>query len=305
MAPPDLVQEFSAMARDFAAIMHSGRGTSNRRGGARQRVETSALEPLRPSDLIRGIGQASGFSAAKSSARRTAQFANDSHRTGTLTSRIPVEFFMETLSKLTRSLQGLRSVSSLKKLAFSFRTVASLFVAALIGVGAIFVWQAGVSGDPSPAAQPTGLTTKVARVSMQNPAPKAAAVGQTELPLATTTASPPVTQQLEAIARNLASLQISVQQLAARQEDNTRNIATLQAIAAKEPTQNSSTLRAVIEKQIQMAQDIATLQKSPSLQTDPTSTPRPKKLPNRQAAAQPLSDHLPPPVGLPFLDGSP
>src|ERR1041384_362028 len=131
---PTLVQEFDAMARDFAALMHNGPGPSDRRvgrgqerSGPRQRVEASYLEPLRPSDLIRSR------SSAKSSNRKT---ASKRPPIGRQRFRIPAEFFTAALSKPRTALEGLS-----KKLDFSFRTVASLMGVALIIAGALFVWQ--------------------------------------------------------------------------------------------------------------------------------------------------------------------
>src|ERR1041384_437547 len=133
---PTLVQEFDAMARDFAALMHNGPGPSDRRvargqerSGPRQRVEASYLEPLRPSDLIRSR------SSAKSSTRKTAPFASKRPPIGRQRFRIPAEFFMAALSKPRTALEGL-----LKKIDFSFRTIASLMGVALIIAAALFAW---------------------------------------------------------------------------------------------------------------------------------------------------------------------
>jgi hypothetical protein len=302
MPTSDLVQDLDAMARDFAAVVHSGRGQSDRRVGMgrersdvsprqRQRVEASFLEPMRPSDLIR--------SAVRSSNRKTAQFASKRPWIGRLRFRVLAEF----PSKVRTSLQGLCSESPLKRLDFSFRTLASLFVAALISTGAIFVWQSnGVSMTTAPAAEPTG-STFADRVSIQSPAPQAA--------------SPQAAQQLEVMARDLASLRRSVQQLTATQEQNNQTIATLQAMTGNQDpaTQDVASLQAVIEKQNQMAEEIATLhaiaadlkQKRSSLPLTQTAAPTRPKKPSAVAAKQFVaqSEEPPAPVRLPFLEPSP
>jgi hypothetical protein len=300
------------MARDFATMVQSGRGPSDRRVGSgqerppRQRVEESYVEPLGPADLIRPR------STARSSTRKTAQFATKTPRR--LTFRIPAEFFTAALSKLTSLLQALRSESPLRRPNFSLRTLACLVVVALIGTGAIFVWRSnGVSTTTSPAAEQTG-SSFANRVSMQNPAPQALAVSQREPSSATATASLQVSQQLEAVARDLVSLQRSVQQLTATQDQNTQSIATLQALAGGEPmTEGVATLQAIIEKQKQMAEEIATLQavnenlrqKASSVHLTQAAPPTRPKKPAMVAAKQFAESEEPPaPVRLPFLDPS-
>ena len=82
-------------------------------------------------------------------------------------------------------------------------------VAALIGVGATFAWQLlSVSTTKSP--QPVPIT--------QAAAPAAAAI------------SPELVQQLEAVARDLAVVRDSVEQLAAKQEQMAQSIAKPQAV---------------------------------------------------------------------------
>ncbi len=342
MPPSDLAQDIDAMARDFAAMMSSGRDPSDQRSGmaeegsglsARllQAVEATVREAPRLSSLTdlfdRRIGTAReepGFAAGLQaeetlSVGKTDQYASDRPWISRLKSRTLAGFFMATLSKVTTSLKGLRSESPLKKLDFSFRTVASFFIAALIGVGAIFAWQSyGVSMTTSPAAEPTS-SALAGPVSTQNQAPQSAALTQSEPLLAAAASSLRVAQQFETITRDLAILRDNIQQLAAKQEQNTQNIATLEAMAAKEEstTQNVTTLQAIVEMQEQMARDIATLQaadqdirqkfSSPSL-TQAVPLPRPRKGPVvalKQSADQSGSFHPPAPVRLPFLEASP
>jgi hypothetical protein len=309
MASSDLAHELDALARDFAV------GMGQQRSGAspRRRVEAAFLEPLRPSDLI-----GSGSTARRSSARKPSLFASKTPWFDALKPRIPVDFFTAALSRLRAPLQGLRFDSPLQKPDFSFRTVAGLMVAALIIVGAIFVWQSnGVSMTTSPAAEATASTFRD-RAAMQNLPPQAAVVSQREASLANGTASLQLAQQLEAIARDLANLRRSVQQLTATQEQNTQTIATLQAMAgSQEPAaQDGASLQAVIENQKQMAEQIAALQavdkdmkqKLSSLPLTQAAAPaRPKKssaVAPKQFAAQALAEESMAPVGLPFLERS-
>jgi hypothetical protein len=128
-------------------------------------------------------------------------------------------------------------------------TLANFFVAALIGVAATFVWQSQrVSTAKSPndvaVAEKQSGFTPVGQVSPQDAPPQPAPVTQTA-PAATAPAtSPELVQQLEAMARDLAVLQRSVEefaakqehlaaaqeQLAAKQEQMAQNIAKPQAI---------------------------------------------------------------------------
>jgi hypothetical protein len=115
-------------------------------------------------------------------------------------------------------------------------TLASFFMAALIGVGAMIAWQSnGVSTTKSPdvAAEQTG----------------SAPAGQVSASDAAATS---------AMARDLAVMRNSVEQLAAKHEQMAQDITTLKAVADKQEqmAQNIATLAA---KQEQMAQNIATL----------------------------------------------
>jgi hypothetical protein len=136
-----------------------------------------------------------------------------------------------------------------------FRSLVRFFIAVLIGVGATLAWQSrgdeakeiartwapslgwllSVSTTKLPpdvdvAAKQTG-TTPAGQVSTQDAAlsQPAALVTQTVPAPAAAATSPELVQQLEAIARDLAVVRNSVEQLAAKQEQMAHNIATLQA----------------------------------------------------------------------------
>ena len=135
-----------------------------------------------------------------------------------------------------------------------FRSLVRFFIAALIGVGATLAWQShgdeakeivrtwapslgwllSVSTTKSPpdvdvAAEQTG-SPRAGQVSAQDAAlPQPAPVNQTVPAPAAAATSPELVQQLEAIARDLAVVRHSVEQLAAKQEQMAHNIAALQA----------------------------------------------------------------------------
>lgn len=126
-----------------------------------------------------------------------------------------------------------RFVSLLPPVGKRSLTLASFFIVALIGIGAIFAWQLqGVSTTKSPvqAAVP----------------PQPAPIAQTATAPAGPT-SPELAQQLEGMARDLADLRHSVEQLAAR------HVQLEQVAAAQEE---------LAAKQEQLAQAIANLQSS-------------------------------------------
>lgn len=133
------------------------------------------------------------------------------------------------------------------------RSVARFCVAVLIGVGATLAWQ--THGDQaneiiktwaaSLAERLAGSTTKSAaeitlpaaqtaipvQAAVQDGAP-AQSRPSSQTPSASAGQAAPATastQQLDAIARNLAMVQRGVEQLSAKQEEMARNIATLQA----------------------------------------------------------------------------
>jgi hypothetical protein len=214
------------------------------------------------------------------------------------------------------SLQRLRPASH--SLDIPLRTIASVFLAALIGVGAIFAWQShGISMTKSPdVTVEQAVSTGSGQVSAVTPQP--ALVTQTEpAPTAATTA-PELVLQLEAMARDLTVLRDSVAQLTAKQEQTNQKVATLDAIAAKQEqmAQKIAALQALAAKQEQMAQDITMLQAvdediGQRLSSPPVSQavplPRSKKpmvAPKQPTAQSTSAPHLAP-VGLPFLQGSP
>ena len=154
----------------------------------------------------------------------------------------------------------------------TFRALARFSIAALIGVGATFAWQSRgdeakemvrtwvpslgllspVSTTKSPAdvdvaAVQTGPTPAGQRSAQDAALPQPAPATQT-VPAPTAAAiSPASAQQLEAMARDLAVVRRSVEQLAAKQERMAHNIATLQAVEqdTKEKMSSPSPSRSV------------------------------------------------------------
>ena len=314
MPPSDLAQELDAMAHDFAAMVQSGRDSSEQRVGmaqegfgrfARQAARASVREfprPSRPVDI--------------SDRYRSNQAANDRPRIGRPTSRAPADFFKAAVPMVMNSLQRLRPASH--SLDIPLRTVASVFLAVLIGVGAIFAWQSyGISMTQSPDVKAEqAVSTRAGQVSAATPRP--ALVTQTEPAPATATTSPELALQLEAMARDLTVLRDSLAQLTATQGQADEKIATLEAIAAKQEqmARNIARLQTLAAKQEQMAQDITMLQAADEdigqrLSSPPVNQavplPRSKKpmVAPKQSAPRSESATRLAPVGLPFLQASP
>jgi hypothetical protein len=314
MPPSDLAQDLDAMARDFAAMVHGGRDSPDRRVGTaqeraglfnRQPVGASVREfprPSRPVDI--------------SDRYRSNQAATERPWLGRLTSRAPAGFFKQALPIVMSSVQRLCPESH--GLAIPFRTIASVFLAVFIGVGALFAWQSyGISMTKSPDVKAEqAVSTRAGQVSAATPQP--ALVTQSEPAPATATTSPELALQLEAMARDLTVLRDSLAQLTATQEQTIQKVTTLEAIAAKQEQmgQNIAKLQALAAKQDQMAQDITMLQSadediSQRLSSPPVSEkvplPRSKKpmVAPKQSAPRSESATRLEPVGLPFLQGSP
>jgi hypothetical protein len=310
MPSSDLAQDLDAMARDFAAMVNAGRDSSDRRVGiaqegsglfARQPVGASVREfprPSRPADI--------------SDRYRSNQAASGRPWLGRLKSRAHAGFFKAALPTVMNSLQRLRPKTH--SLDIPLRTVASVFLAVLIGVGALFAWQSyGISTTKSPnVTAEQAISTRSGQVSAATP--QSVPVIQTEPPAAATP-SPELVLQLEAMVRDLAVLRDSLAQLTAKQEQTSQKVVTLEAIAAKQEqmTQKIAALQALAAKQEQMAQDITMLQAvdediGQRLSSPPPSQavplPRSKKPPKQSTAQSTSAPHLAP-VGLPFLQGSP
>jgi hypothetical protein len=314
MPPSDLAQDLDAMARDFAAMVHGGRDSSDRRFGvaqegsghfARQPVGASVREfprPSRPVDI--------------SDRYRSNQSASPRPWFGRLASRAPAGLFKEALPMVMNSLQRLRPKAH--SLDIPLRTVASVLLAAFIGVGAIFAWQSqGGSTTNSPGVT-AGQAVATGAGQVSAVAPQPAPVIQTEPAPAAATTPPELLLQLEAIVHDLAVLRDNVAQLTVKQEQTSEKVATLQVIAAKQEqmAQNIARLQALAAKQDQMAQDITMLQAADEdigqrLSSPPVNQavplPRAKKpmvAPKQSTAQSTSAPHLAP-VGLPFLQGSP
>ena len=311
MPPSDLAQELDAMARDFAVMVHSGRDSSDRRVGMAQQgsgaFESQSLgasvrefpRPSRPVDI--------------SDRYRSNEATSDRPWIGRPTSRTRAGFFKAALPIVMNSLQRLRPESH--SLAIPLRTVASVFLAVLIGVGAIFAWQShGISMTKSPeVTAEQAASTRADQVSAATPQP--ALVTQTESAPAVAKPSPDLAPQLEAMARDLTVLRDSLAQLTATQEQTSQKVATLEAIAAKQEqmARNIAALQALAAKQDQMAQDLTTLDEDVGqrLASPPVNQavplPRSKKpivAPKKPTAASASAPSLAP-VGLPFVQASP
>ena len=148
-------------------------------------------------------------------------------------------------------------------------TLASFFVAALIGLGVIFAWHShGVwtmkqPNDVDVAAEQRG-STPAGQVSTSDAAlPQSVPVTQTA------TTSPELMKQLEAMMQDLASVRRGVEELAVKQEHFAAAQQQLEQLAAK---------------QEQMAQNIAKLQalgQNARLKMSPPPQPRAVPIPPR------------------------
>ena len=121
-------------------------------------------------------------------------------------------------------------------------TLAGLFVAALIGVGATFAWQThrfSTTKSPIDVTEQTGSTAASHLLVQDAALPRSAPVSQTPPAPATPATSPELVRQLETMAQNLAAVRRNVEQLTATQEQ----------LAAKQEQ--------LAAKQEQMAQNIA------------------------------------------------
>jgi len=118
------------------------------------------------------------------------------------------------------------------------RSVARFSIAVLIGVGATLAWQS--YGDkaiemlstqvPSLgwlSASTTALTPDGQGAAQNATVPTSASIPQTAAPAAA--ATPPEFMQLEPMARDLAAMRRSLEQVAVKQEQMAQNIAALQA----------------------------------------------------------------------------
>ncbi len=181
------------------------------------------------------------------------------------------------------------------------RVLTRLLIVTIIGVGSILAWQSygeaakkklerwapqvgwvrlGPGLKPLPGAGFVAERPSTAAVQESAPdSSQAASAAQTAPDIATPTApaapSPEVQQQLEAMARDLAALRQSVDQLAIGQEQMARDIASLQAA----------------EKDIR--------HRTSAPPPKPTAAPAPKPLPKPPSQAAPKILAAPPPSALP------
>ena len=171
-----------------------------------------------------------------------------------------------------------------------FRALVRFFIAALIGVGATLAWQSyGEEAKemvrtwiPSVAwllpvsttnSSPDGLM-----LAQEAAPPQSASVTQTSAPTAAATS--PELVQLEPMARDLAVMRRSLEQLAAKQEQMAQNIATVQAIDQD------------------IRQKMSSRPPSPAVPVPPRKPPRPNA---QSSAVQSSSVPAPPPPAEPPL----
>ncbi len=159
-----------------------------------------------------------------------------------------------------------------------FRAFARFFVAVLIGVGGTLAWQS--YGDEAKQMVATrapslgwllSVSTTSPRPMRDAANPQSAPVAQIPGPAAPV-APAEIVQQLEPMARDLAAVQRSLEQLAVRQDQMAQSIATLQAVE----------------------QDIKQKLASPAPRAVP-SPPRKPKQPAAQSSASQSSSVPPPP----------
>jgi hypothetical protein len=168
------------------------------------------------------------------------------------------------------------------------RTLASLFVAAVIGVGIAFAWHTysawtmkSPTDDVDVAAGQSG-STPAATVSASDAArPQSVAGTQTATPPAEPATSPELVKQLEAMTQDLTFVRRTVEQLAAKQEQLAAAQQQLEQLAAKQEQ--------LTAKQEQMAQNIAKLQTREQNVRQKTSPPPPS-----QSRAAPTPPRTPP-----------
>jgi hypothetical protein len=100
-------------------------------------------------------------------------------------------------------------------------TLAILFVAALVGVGATFAWQThrfSTTKSPIDVTEQTGSTAASHLLVQDAALPQSAPVSQTPPAPATPATSPELVRQLETMAQDLAAVRRNVEQLTATQE---------------------------------------------------------------------------------------
>jgi hypothetical protein len=151
-----------------------------------------------------------------------------------------------------------------------FRTLVWFFVAILIGIGSTLAWQS--HGDAVRGMVVARAPTLAWLLS----------VSATKSPALAATSPDPV-QQLEPLASNLDAVRRSVEQLAAKQEQMSQNIATMQAV----------------EEDIR--QKMSAPSPSPSQQAAPIPLHKPPQRAQSSAVQLPSAPRPPPPAGPPVI----
>ena len=197
------------------------------------------------------------------------------------------------------------------------RALTRFLVVAFIGVGCTLAWQSygetakqklatfapqlgwvlSLAGlKPSPGAElvaerPSAHAVQESELDLPQAATAAQTAPNTGAPTAPAARAPEVQQQLEAMARDLAILRQSVDQLALGQERMARDLASLQAaekdVMARDLADLRQTVNQLMVSQEQMARDIATLQATEKDSRPKVSASKPAAAPARSPAPKP------------------
>jgi hypothetical protein len=168
-----------------------------------------------------------------------------------------------------------------------FRALARFSIAILIGICATLAWQS--YGDEAKEMVSTWVPSlrwltapTMTSLSDSQGSPQSALVSQRSAPAAATTS--PELAQLEPMARDLAAMRGSLDQLAAKQEQMAQTIATLQAVEQDIRKKMSSPSQAVPVPQRRPPRPTA--QSSP-VQSPPVSPPPQTQSPSQSRSGSP------------------
>jgi hypothetical protein len=141
-----------------------------------------------------------------------------------------------------------------------FPTLASFFIAALIGVAVALVWQSqrvSTANSPNEAAvaEKHSGVTPVGQLSLQDAPPQIASATQTAPASTALATSSELVQQLEAMARDLVVLQRRVEELAGKQE---HLAAAQEQLTAKQEQMDQTIAKPQAVKRNTKKQDVVT-----------------------------------------------
>src|SRR5262249_12599964 len=203
------------------------------------------------------------------------------------------------------------------------RALTRFLAVAFIGVGCTLAWQSygetakqklatfapqlgwvlSLAGlKPSPGAElvaerPTAPAVQESELDLPQAATAAQTAPNTGAPTAPAARAPEVQQQLEAMARDLAILRQSVDQLALGQERMARDLASLQAAEKDVMARDLADLRQTVNQwmvsQEQMARDSATPQATEKDSRPKVSASKPAAAPARSTAPKPRPQATP------------